>query len=64
LIHRLEGLLCADVRRIVVTRLDLVRDTTTVDVRYRILGPPTSPAHVSPSPTVEIDVAEGKGTTP
>ena len=53
LIRRLEGLLGADVRHIVVTRLDLVRDTTTVDVRYRILDPHTAPAQVP-----------GQGTTP
>ena len=64
LIRRLERLLCADVRHVVVTRLDLVRDTTTVDVRYRLLDPDTPRAHVSSfEPQMELDVAERKGTT-
>lgn len=36
LVHRLEGLLGADVQKAIVVALDLVRDTTVVDVRYRI----------------------------
>ena len=65
LIRRLERLLCADVRHVVVTRLDLVRDTTTVDVRYRLLDPDTPRAHMSSfEPQMELDVAERKGTTP
>jgi uncharacterized protein DUF4956 len=64
LIRRLERLLCADVRHVVVTRLDLVRDTTTVDVRYRLLDPDTPRAHMSSfEPQMELDVAERKGTT-
>ena len=64
LIRRLERLLCADVRHVVVTRLDLVRDTTTVDVRYRLLDPDTPRAHMSAfEPQMELDVAERKGTT-
>jgi hypothetical protein len=64
LIRRLERLLCADVRHVVVTRLDLVRDTTTVDVRYRLLDPDTPRAHRSSfEPQMELDVAERKGTT-
>ncbi|MEO5837866.1 MAG: DUF4956 domain-containing protein [Acidimicrobiales bacterium] len=64
LIRRLERLLCADVRHVVVMRLDLVRDTTTVDVRYRLLDPDTPRAHLSSfEPQLELDVAEGKGTS-
>ena len=64
LIRRLERLLCADVRHVVVTRLDLVRDTTTVDVRYRLLDPDTPRSHMSSfEPQMELDVEERKGTT-
>jgi hypothetical protein len=64
LIRRLERLLCADVRHVVVTRLDLVRDTTTVDVRYRLLDPDTPRAHLSSfEPQMELEVVERKGTT-
>ena len=62
LIRRLERLLCADVRHVVVTKLDLVRDTTTVDVRYRLIDPDTPRAHMSSfEPQMELDVAERKG---
>lgn len=37
--RRLERLLGAEVHHLVVTKLDLVRDTTTVDVRFRALDP-------------------------
>ena len=64
LIRRLERLLCAEVRHIVVSRLDLVRDTTTVDVRYRLLDPDTPQAHPSSfEPQMELDVVERRGTT-
>jgi hypothetical protein len=64
LIRRLERLLCADVRHVVVSRLDLVRDTTTVDVRYRLLDPDTPRAHMSSfEPQMELDVAARKDTT-
>ncbi|HUP76775.1 MAG TPA: DUF4956 domain-containing protein [Acidimicrobiales bacterium] len=66
LIRRLEHLLCAEVRHVVVSRLDLVRDTTTVDVRYRLLDPEAPQAHVHTSsfePQVELDVVERRGTT-
>jgi hypothetical protein len=36
---RHEVLLGAEVRRLVVIRLDLVRDLTEVDVRYRVVSP-------------------------
>lgn len=36
LARRLEGLLGADIQRAIVVELDLVRDVTIVDVRYRI----------------------------
>jgi hypothetical protein len=63
LIRRLERLLCAHVQRIVVNRVDLVRDTTTVDVRYRLLDPDTPRAHLSSfEPQMQLDV-ERKGTT-
>jgi hypothetical protein len=63
LIRRLERLLCADVRRIVVNRVDLVRDTTVVDVRYRLLDPDTPRAHASSfEPQTELDVPERGGT--
>ena len=57
--RRLERLLCADVMHVVVNRVDLVRDTTTVDVRYRILDPdkPRSDAS-SFEPQTQLEVAE------
>jgi hypothetical protein len=42
LIHALEALLHADVRHVVVLELDLVRDTTVVDVRFRTRPPAMS----------------------
>ena len=63
LIRRLERLLCAEVRHIVVSRLDLVRDTTTVDVRYRLLDPDTPQGNLSSfDPQMELDVVERRGT--
>jgi len=63
LIRRLERLLCADVHRIVVNRVDLVRDTTVVDVRYRLVDPDTPRAHASSfEPQTELDVPERGGT--
>ena len=64
LVRRLERLLCADVRHVVVNKVDLVRDTTTVDVRYRLLDPDTPRAHMSSfEPQTQLDVAERRGTT-
>ena len=62
LVRRLERLLCADVLHIVVSRLDLVRDTTTVDVRYRLLDPdkPRSDAS-SFEPQTQLEVVERRG---
>lgn len=62
LVRRLERLLCADVMHVVVNRVDLVRDTTTVDVRYRILDPdkPRSDAS-SFEPQTQLEVAERRG---
>lgn len=37
LVNRLADLLVAEVKRVEVAKVDLVRDTTTVDVRYRLL---------------------------
>ncbi|UUZ60090.1 DUF4956 domain-containing protein [Nocardioides sp. B-3] len=36
LAHHLDGLLGADIQRFIVVELDLVRDVTIVDVRYRL----------------------------
>ena len=44
LIARLEGLLDAEILRVNVKKVDLVNDTTSVDVRYRIRAALTSPA--------------------
>ena len=59
LVRRLESLLCAQVQRIVVSRVDMVRDTTTVDVRYRLLELDTPRADISSfEPQIRLDVAE------
>ncbi len=42
LIARLEGLLDAEVLRVKVKKVDLVNDTTSVDVRFRLRQMPTS----------------------
>lgn len=49
LIARLETLLAAEVLRVTVKKVDLVNDTTSVDVRYRLVQPTPSsaPAHES-----------------
>ena len=39
MLAHLAELLQADIRRATVRRLDMVRDTTLVDVRYRLAGP-------------------------
>ncbi len=44
---RLETLLCADIKQVTITRVDLVRDTTVVDVRYRLLDLDKPRAHQS-----------------
>ncbi len=51
LIIRLEGLLDAEVLRVKIKRVDLVNDTTSVDVRFRLRRTPgSSPArHVAAS---------------
>lgn len=36
LVQRLDGLLGADIQRFIVVELDMVRDVTVVDVRYRV----------------------------
>lgn len=45
LVDHLEALFVADVVRLKVKRVDLVNDTTSVDVRYRLraAGPPSEP---------------------
>lgn len=50
LVHRLEELLDADVCHHVVDEVDLVRDVTVVDVRYRLRQPVTMPAVLPPPP--------------
>jgi hypothetical protein len=63
LVRRLERLLCADVLRVIVNRVDLVRDTTTVDVRYRLVDPDTPRAHASSfEPQVQLEVGEQRGS--
>jgi hypothetical protein len=42
LIDYLENILCADVHRVTVRRVDLVNDTTQVEVRFRLLDPDSS----------------------
>ena len=42
LVVRLEQLLGADVQRVIVLQTDLVRDQTTVDVRYRVSPEPAT----------------------
>jgi hypothetical protein len=62
LVRRLERLLCAEVMRVVVSRVDLVRDTTTVDVRYRLLDPDTPRAHASSfEPHMQLEVGDRRG---
>ncbi|MBH0110760.1 DUF4956 domain-containing protein [Salinibacterium sp. NG22] len=54
---RLENLLGAQVHSLTITKLDLVNDTTVVDVRYRITGG----AHTSSAtaPTTASELLEG-----
>jgi hypothetical protein len=44
LVHRLEHLLTAKVHRVAVRRVDLVNDTTNVEVRYALHAPDRTPA--------------------
>lgn len=60
LARELESLLGADVKHVIVNRLDLVRDTTTVDVRYR-LRTPGGPAAVVVPPSPEVRTAGSTG---
>jgi hypothetical protein len=50
LMARLESLLGAEVTRMVVTEVDLVRDTTEVDVRYRLPAPAAGEAGIGTDP--------------
>jgi hypothetical protein len=43
LVRRLEHILGARVHRVAVRRVDLVNDTTNVDVRYQLLDQDTAP---------------------
>lgn len=52
LVDRLEDLLGSDVTNIVIVEVDLARDTTEVDVRYRLRSHPTRPTN--PSRPVEV----------
>lgn len=62
LVRRLERLLCAEVMHVVVNNVDLVRDTTTVDVRYRLVDPDRPRAHVSSfEPHMQLDVGVHRG---
>jgi hypothetical protein len=54
LVAYLEQRLGADIKHITVMRLDLVNDTTTVDVRYRLDAPRTMYA---PKPVEDLDRA-------
>lgn len=45
LIARLESILGAEVLRVTVKKVDLVNDTTAVDVRYRLLEPTSARTH-------------------
>ena len=56
LTRRLEELLGAEVRQVVVTQVDLVRDLTIVDVRYRLLA-------ASPHPRARRRSPRGAGVT-
>ena len=47
LISHVEGVLDAKVHRLKVKKLDLVNDTTTIDVRYRIRSTPASSSRPS-----------------
>jgi hypothetical protein len=42
----LEQLLGAEVKHVVVSELDMVRDVTVVDVRYRVSSPDARPSRV------------------
>jgi hypothetical protein len=65
LTRRLGTLLGAEVCRLVVNKVDLVRDTTTVDVRYRLPAPQAGarpgPAMVAPA---AASATTGNGTRP
>ena len=62
LVRRLERLLCADVLHVVVSRVDLVRDTTTVDVRFRLVDPDKPRADASSfEPQTQLEVVERRG---
>ncbi|MEZ5226628.1 MAG: DUF4956 domain-containing protein [Acidimicrobiales bacterium] len=55
LIAHLERLLSAKVHRITVRRVDLVNDTTDVDVRFEIAGGPSPIAPSAGSQAVELE---------
>ncbi len=64
MVEHLEHMLGATVQHAMVNSIDLVRDTTTVDVRYRLLDPDTPQTHLSAfEPQMELDVVERRGTT-
>jgi hypothetical protein len=60
LVRRLEALLGADVQRVHVTQVDLVRDVTVVDVSYRV----GTVARRSSSPALHEAVPSANGTAP
>ena len=55
----LERLLGADVRHLVVLQLDLVADTTMVDVRFKVPRVPRAPQ----APLEEVAAAHPNGAT-
>jgi hypothetical protein len=56
LIAHLEGLLGARVHGVTVQQLDLVDDTTTVDVKYQLAGTPLTPAGAEHPAAVRAEV--------
>ncbi|MFV0306988.1 MAG: DUF4956 domain-containing protein [Desertimonas sp.] len=68
---RLESMLDADVRRLVVEEVDLVRDVTVVDVRFQHRARPATPAPTTPVPlppppcaSEHADAADPMAVTP
>ncbi|UZN04923.1 DUF4956 domain-containing protein [Cellulomonas sp. S1-8] len=62
LVARLEGLLGARVHQVAVQRVDLVNDTTWVDVRYETVPPTRRRGHAQTGRTGERATATGVGS--
>ncbi len=61
LVAHLEGMLGARVHSVSVQRLDLVNDTTWVDVRYSLTGSDVpAPAAEQPAPSVAVTTGAGR----